>query len=116
MGNGEVILERLKYRTKGLKTTDYGLLTTDHGLRNKRLLTTGLLTTGPSDGGEGTYGNFGGSQGARIFNHNLPIILPELLNAVPGLTVLHQSGARHFRADHGHLASSSDPELGCAAL
>jgi UDP-N-acetylglucosamine--N-acetylmuramyl-(pentapeptide) pyrophosphoryl-undecaprenol N-acetylglucosamine transferase len=39
---------------------------------------------------------FGGSQGARIFNVHLPPILPALLDAVPGLTVLHQSGARHY--------------------
>ena len=37
---------------------------------------------------------FGGSQGARIFNTHLPAIMPALLEAVPGLTVLHQSGAR----------------------
>jgi UDP-N-acetylglucosamine--N-acetylmuramyl-(pentapeptide) pyrophosphoryl-undecaprenol N-acetylglucosamine transferase len=39
---------------------------------------------------------FGGSQGARLFNVHLPPILPALLDAVPGLTVLHQSGARHY--------------------
>jgi UDP-N-acetylglucosamine--N-acetylmuramyl-(pentapeptide) pyrophosphoryl-undecaprenol N-acetylglucosamine transferase len=54
---------------------------------------------------------FGGSQGARIFNHNLPKILPELLNAVPGLTVLHQSGARHFEPTQAaYAASGADPE------
>jgi UDP-N-acetylglucosamine--N-acetylmuramyl-(pentapeptide) pyrophosphoryl-undecaprenol N-acetylglucosamine transferase len=54
---------------------------------------------------------FGGSQGARIFNHNLPKILPELLNAVPGLTVLHQSGARHFEPTQAaYTASGADPE------
>jgi UDP-N-acetylglucosamine--N-acetylmuramyl-(pentapeptide) pyrophosphoryl-undecaprenol N-acetylglucosamine transferase len=37
---------------------------------------------------------FGGSQGARIFNTNLPKVIGELLDAVPGLTVLHQSGVR----------------------
>ncbi len=37
---------------------------------------------------------FGGSQGARVFNQILPQILPALLEAVPGLTLLHQSGAR----------------------
>jgi UDP-N-acetylglucosamine--N-acetylmuramyl-(pentapeptide) pyrophosphoryl-undecaprenol N-acetylglucosamine transferase len=39
---------------------------------------------------------FGGSQGARIFNTHLPQIIKPLLNAVPGLTVLHQSGLRNF--------------------
>jgi UDP-N-acetylglucosamine--N-acetylmuramyl-(pentapeptide) pyrophosphoryl-undecaprenol N-acetylglucosamine transferase len=38
---------------------------------------------------------FGGSQGARIFNTNLPAIARQLLQAVPGLTILHQAGARH---------------------
>ena len=38
---------------------------------------------------------FGGSQGARIFNVHLPQIILALLDAVPALTVLHQSGARH---------------------
>jgi UDP-N-acetylglucosamine--N-acetylmuramyl-(pentapeptide) pyrophosphoryl-undecaprenol N-acetylglucosamine transferase len=41
---------------------------------------------------------FGGSQGARLFNLNLPKILKDLLSAIPGLTVLHQSGARHAEA------------------
>jgi UDP-N-acetylglucosamine--N-acetylmuramyl-(pentapeptide) pyrophosphoryl-undecaprenol N-acetylglucosamine transferase len=54
---------------------------------------------------------FGGSQGARIFNLNLPKILPELLNAVPGLTVLHQSGARNFEPTQAaYAASGADPE------
>ncbi len=39
---------------------------------------------------------FGGSQGARIFNQHLPKIMAALLDAVPSLTVLHQSGARHY--------------------
>jgi len=41
---------------------------------------------------------FGGSQGARIFNSRLPQLLPELLRAVPELTVLHQSGTRDAAA------------------
>jgi UDP-N-acetylglucosamine--N-acetylmuramyl-(pentapeptide) pyrophosphoryl-undecaprenol N-acetylglucosamine transferase len=53
---------------------------------------------------------FGGSQGARIFNEHLPKILPALLNAVPGLTVLHQSGARHFeQTQAAYAASGADP-------
>jgi UDP-N-acetylglucosamine--N-acetylmuramyl-(pentapeptide) pyrophosphoryl-undecaprenol N-acetylglucosamine transferase len=38
---------------------------------------------------------FGGSQGARIFNTTLPAIARALLDAVPGLRILHQAGARH---------------------
>ena len=37
---------------------------------------------------------FGGSQGARVLNQIMPQILFPLLRDVPGLTVLHQSGAR----------------------
>lgn len=38
---------------------------------------------------------FGGSQGAQIFNRLLPQIAAALLEAVPGLTITHQCGARH---------------------
>ncbi len=38
---------------------------------------------------------FGGSQGALIFNTMMPRIAAGLLAAVPGLTILHQAGARH---------------------
>lgn len=41
---------------------------------------------------------FGGSQGARILNNVLPKIAAPLLEAVPGLTILHQAGARHAEA------------------
>jgi UDP-N-acetylglucosamine--N-acetylmuramyl-(pentapeptide) pyrophosphoryl-undecaprenol N-acetylglucosamine transferase len=37
----------------------------------------------------------GGSQGARALNQRMPEIARELLEAVPGLTLLHQAGARH---------------------
>jgi UDP-N-acetylglucosamine--N-acetylmuramyl-(pentapeptide) pyrophosphoryl-undecaprenol N-acetylglucosamine transferase len=37
----------------------------------------------------------GGSQGARALNQKMPEIARELLDAVPGLTILHQAGARH---------------------
>ncbi len=54
---------------------------------------------------------FGGSQGARIFNTQLPQVVPALLDAIPGLTVLHQSGARHFVAtEAAYQASGADPE------
>jgi UDP-N-acetylglucosamine--N-acetylmuramyl-(pentapeptide) pyrophosphoryl-undecaprenol N-acetylglucosamine transferase len=53
---------------------------------------------------------FGGSQGARIFNLQVAKIIAPLLDAVPGLTVLHQCGARHLeqtRADF--TATGADP-------
>lgn len=53
---------------------------------------------------------FGGSQGARIFNTHLPLIIHGLLDAIPGLTVLHQSGARHAAATQAaYAASGADP-------
>jgi UDP-N-acetylglucosamine--N-acetylmuramyl-(pentapeptide) pyrophosphoryl-undecaprenol N-acetylglucosamine transferase len=53
---------------------------------------------------------FGGSQGARIFNTHLPQIAAELLDAFPGLTILHQSGARHFEVTQAaYAASGADP-------
>ena len=41
---------------------------------------------------------FGGSQGARALNLAMPEVLGRLMEAVPGLTVLHQAGARHVEA------------------
>ena len=38
---------------------------------------------------------FGGSQGARVFNRLVPQIAAQLLDAVPGLTIVHQCGANH---------------------
>ncbi len=35
---------------------------------------------------------FGGSQGARVFNETMPKIVERLLDSVPGLTILHQTG------------------------
>jgi len=53
---------------------------------------------------------FGGSQGARILNEQMPRVIKPLLDAVPGLTVLHQSGARHFAAtEDSYKASGADP-------
>ena len=54
---------------------------------------------------------FGGSQGARLFNKTLPRIAPALLDAVPGLTILHQSGAHHFESTQAdYAASGAAPE------
>jgi UDP-N-acetylglucosamine--N-acetylmuramyl-(pentapeptide) pyrophosphoryl-undecaprenol N-acetylglucosamine transferase len=53
---------------------------------------------------------FGGSQGARLFNIYLPQAIAALLEAVPGLTVLHQSGARHIEATQAaYAACGADP-------
>jgi UDP-N-acetylglucosamine--N-acetylmuramyl-(pentapeptide) pyrophosphoryl-undecaprenol N-acetylglucosamine transferase len=53
---------------------------------------------------------FGGSQGARIFNTLMPPLAPALLNAVPGLTLLHQAGARHAETTRAaYQASGADP-------
>ena len=53
---------------------------------------------------------FGGSQGARIFNIHLPKVIAALLEAVPGLTVMHQSGTRHIEPTQAaYAASGADP-------
>ncbi len=52
---------------------------------------------------------FGGSQGARVFNEILPQIAPSLLAAIPGLTLLHQCGARHLESTQAaYLQSGAD--------
>jgi UDP-N-acetylglucosamine--N-acetylmuramyl-(pentapeptide) pyrophosphoryl-undecaprenol N-acetylglucosamine transferase len=52
---------------------------------------------------------FGGSQGARLFNTTLPKIALDLLAAVPGLTILHQSGVRHVTATQEAYTVSGAP-------
>lgn len=53
---------------------------------------------------------FGGSQGARILNTLMPQIVARLLEAVPGLTILHQAGARSAEATQAAYAQSgADP-------
>jgi UDP-N-acetylglucosamine--N-acetylmuramyl-(pentapeptide) pyrophosphoryl-undecaprenol N-acetylglucosamine transferase len=37
---------------------------------------------------------FGGSQGARVFNEVMPKVAGRLLESVPGLTILHQTGPK----------------------
>lgn len=54
---------------------------------------------------------FGGSQGARIFNTHMPHIVSALLDAVPGLTVLHQSGLRNADATEAAYAVSGASPL-----
>jgi len=56
---------------------------------------------------------FGGSQGARIFNERLPQVVVELLKAIPGLTVLHQCGARHLEATQAAYAASGVAPARC---
>lgn len=54
---------------------------------------------------------FGGSQGARAFNTYMPKIAAPLLAAVPGLTLLHQAGARHMETTlAAYQASGAPPE------
>lgn len=52
---------------------------------------------------------FGGSQGARIFNTYMPQIAASLLAAVPGLTILHQAGARQAEAALAAYRASGAP-------
>ncbi|WP_313901012.1 undecaprenyldiphospho-muramoylpentapeptide beta-N-acetylglucosaminyltransferase [Occallatibacter riparius] len=53
---------------------------------------------------------FGGSQGARLFNNTMPKIVAELFQAVPGLSVLHQSGPRFLAETEAmYRASGADP-------
>ena len=49
---------------------------------------------------------FGGSQGARILNVNMPKIIQALLDAIPGLTVTHQCGSRHGDSTRADYVSS----------
>ena len=53
---------------------------------------------------------FGGSQGARVFNNSMPKIVVALLEAIPGLTILHQAGARQAESTQAAYAESgADP-------
>jgi UDP-N-acetylglucosamine--N-acetylmuramyl-(pentapeptide) pyrophosphoryl-undecaprenol N-acetylglucosamine transferase len=53
---------------------------------------------------------FGGSQGARLFNVALPKVVAALFDAIPGLTLLHQSGARNAEStEAAYRASGADP-------
>jgi len=50
-----------------------------------------------------------GSQGAKVFNDTMPLIVVRLLDAVPGLTILHQAGARHVETTtEAYVASGAD--------
>ncbi|MGC1362134.1 MAG: undecaprenyldiphospho-muramoylpentapeptide beta-N-acetylglucosaminyltransferase [Silvibacterium sp.] len=52
---------------------------------------------------------FGGSQGARIFNTLMPKIAAALLATIPGLTILHQAGARHSETTLAAYQASGAP-------
>jgi UDP-N-acetylglucosamine--N-acetylmuramyl-(pentapeptide) pyrophosphoryl-undecaprenol N-acetylglucosamine transferase len=53
---------------------------------------------------------FGGSQGARAINQIMSQLLISLLAQVPGLSILHQAGARHAEATlSAYQASGADP-------
>jgi UDP-N-acetylglucosamine--N-acetylmuramyl-(pentapeptide) pyrophosphoryl-undecaprenol N-acetylglucosamine transferase len=53
----------------------------------------------------------GGSQGARALNQRMPEIAKALLDAVPGLTILHQAGARHAETTlAAYVASGAAPD------
>jgi UDP-N-acetylglucosamine--N-acetylmuramyl-(pentapeptide) pyrophosphoryl-undecaprenol N-acetylglucosamine transferase len=47
-----------------------------------------------------------GSQGAKILNETMPLIVVRLLETVPGLTILHQSGPKHVEATTAAYAAS----------
>lgn len=70
----------------------------------------GFFALEPPAGGAPQLLVFGGSQGARLFNTTLPQIATALLDAVPGLAILHQSGARHAeKTQAAYAASGADP-------
>ncbi|HET6218915.1 MAG TPA: undecaprenyldiphospho-muramoylpentapeptide beta-N-acetylglucosaminyltransferase [Acidobacteriaceae bacterium] len=48
----------------------------------------------------------GGSQGARALNQKMPEVAKALLDAVPGLTILHQAGARHAETTEAAYTAS----------
>jgi UDP-N-acetylglucosamine--N-acetylmuramyl-(pentapeptide) pyrophosphoryl-undecaprenol N-acetylglucosamine transferase len=53
---------------------------------------------------------FGGSQGARVLNATMPKIAPSLLNEIPGLTILHQAGARHAESTLAAYQATGAPQ------
>ena len=51
-----------------------------------------------------------GSNGAKVFNDTLPLIVERLLAAVPGLTILHQAGPRQLDTTlAAYQATTADP-------
>lgn len=72
----------------------------------------GVASAGPASAAAGPHLLvFGGSQGARLFNVHLPRIILALLDAIPGLTVLHQAGARNAETTQAaYAATGADPQ------
>jgi len=56
-----------------------------------------------------------GSNGAMVFNETMPKIAAELLESVPGLTIVHQAGARHVESTRAAYAASGADGAGEAA-
>lgn len=52
---------------------------------------------------------FGGSQGARVLNSLMPKVAGALLEVMPGLTILHQAGARHAETTLAAYEASGAP-------
>ncbi|HEY9139184.1 MAG TPA: glycosyltransferase, partial [Terriglobus sp.] len=50
-----------------------------------------------------------GSNGAKVFNDTLPLLAADLLAAVPGLTILHQTGERAFAATEAAYQQANLP-------
>jgi UDP-N-acetylglucosamine--N-acetylmuramyl-(pentapeptide) pyrophosphoryl-undecaprenol N-acetylglucosamine transferase len=51
-----------------------------------------------------------GSNGAQVFNETMPKVVRPLLEAVPGLTIAHQSGVRRLEQTRAEFAASgADP-------
>ncbi len=52
-----------------------------------------------------------GSNGALVFNETMPKIVAQLLEDVPGLTIMHQAGVRRLEQTRAEFAASgADPE------
>jgi UDP-N-acetylglucosamine--N-acetylmuramyl-(pentapeptide) pyrophosphoryl-undecaprenol N-acetylglucosamine transferase len=52
-----------------------------------------------------------GSNGALVFNQTMPMIARRLLDAVPGLTIVHQSGPRALDATRAAYANSGADDV-----
>ena len=51
-----------------------------------------------------------GSNGAKVFNETMPLIVARLLEAVPGLSIVHQAGVRQLEETRvAFVASGADP-------
>jgi UDP-N-acetylglucosamine--N-acetylmuramyl-(pentapeptide) pyrophosphoryl-undecaprenol N-acetylglucosamine transferase len=55
-----------------------------------------------------------GSNGALVFNETMPRIVARLLEAVPGLTVVHQAGTRRLEQTRAEFAANVSQATGAA--